>query len=70
MDWGSIMVYTCGGSCKESGEECVVVQYETDAIRDEDVRKLKKRNKNRRKKDRKGKSKDKGEKEKGGKEES
>jgi hypothetical protein len=35
MDWGSLLVYTCVASCDESTEECVVVQYETDAIGDE-----------------------------------
>jgi len=50
MDWGSIMIYTCVASCSQSNEECVVVQYEIDAINDEDIKKLKKVKKNRKKK--------------------
>lgn len=34
MDWGSLLVYTCTESCLASLEECVVVQYEADAILD------------------------------------
>lgn len=50
MDWGSIMVYTCLSSCSESEEECVVVQYEIDAIGYEDIKKLNKHKKNKKKK--------------------
>ena len=50
MDWGSIMVYTCLSSCLESEEECVVVQYEIDAIGYEDIKKLNKHKKNKKKK--------------------
>jgi hypothetical protein len=32
MDWGSILVYTCVASCDQGTEECIVVQYETEAI--------------------------------------
>lgn len=32
LDWGSIFVYACAASCQESEEECVVLQYEFDAI--------------------------------------
>jgi hypothetical protein len=60
MDWGSIMIYTCVASCHLSQEECVVVQYEIDAIADEDIKKLKKTKKNRKKKEgKKSKSKEK-----------
>lgn len=34
LDWGSLMVFTCSNSCQQSDEECVVVQYEIDAIKD------------------------------------
>jgi hypothetical protein len=53
MDWGSLLIYTCVASCNESTEECIVAQYETDAINDEEVKKLKQLNKNKKKKERK-----------------
>jgi hypothetical protein len=33
LDWGSFMVFTCSSSCLDSIDECVVVQYELDAIK-------------------------------------
>lgn len=46
------MVFTCQNSCLESGEECVIVQYEKDTIQNKDINllKKKKKNKNRKKK--------------------
>jgi hypothetical protein len=51
MDWGSLLVYTCAESCLASLEECVVVQYEADAIRDTEVAALRKRQKNKKRKE-------------------
>jgi hypothetical protein len=50
-DWGSLLIFTCSKSCPESTEECLVVQYETDAIQDTEVSALKKRNKNKKRKE-------------------
>lgn len=50
------MVFTCGNSCRESEEECVVVQYEVDAVKDEEVQALRKRQKNKKRKEQKEKS--------------
>lgn len=66
QDWGALLIFTCSKSCKESLEECVIVQYEADAIQDSEVSVLKKRQKN--KKRRKNKKKE-GEKESEGEEE-
>ena len=57
LDWGSMMIYTCVGSCKEGSEECVVAQYELEAIKEEEIRKLKKKKKNKKKKENKSRSK-------------
>lgn len=51
LDWGSLIVFTCSKSCQESIEECVVVQYEADAVKDSEVSALKKKQKNRKRKD-------------------
>jgi hypothetical protein len=53
MDFGSLLVFTCVGSCDGSTEECIVAQYEIDAITDEEIKKLEKQNKNKKKKERK-----------------
>jgi hypothetical protein len=60
LDWGSLFVFTCSNSCPESCEECVVVQYEVDAVKDEEVSALRKRQKNKKRKEQKAKSKSKG----------
>lgn len=44
------MVFTCSNSCVNSMEECVVVQYEVDAVKDEEVNALRKRQKNKKRK--------------------
>lgn len=44
------MVFTCSNSCVNSTEECVVVQYEVDAVKDEEVNALRKRQKNKKRK--------------------
>jgi hypothetical protein len=60
LDWGSLMVFTCSNSCLESVDECVVVQYELDAIKESEISALKKRQKNKKRKERKEKSKSRG----------
>jgi hypothetical protein len=59
LDWGGLFVFACSNSCAESAEECVVVQYEVDAIKDEEVHALRKRQKNKKRKEQKAKSKSK-----------
>lgn len=54
------MVFTCSNSCLESVDECVVVQYELDAIKESEISALKKRQKNKKRKERKEKSKSRG----------
>ena len=51
MDWGSLFVFTCSNSCPKSLEQCVVIQYETDAIKEQEIGALKKRQKNRKRKE-------------------
>jgi hypothetical protein len=50
MDWGSAMVFTCVASCDRGSEEYIEVQYEVDAVSDEDLQKLKRSQKNKQKK--------------------
>ena len=50
LDWGGLFVFTCSNSCAQSSEECLVVQYEADAVKDNELKALKKRNKNKKRK--------------------
>ena len=57
MDWGSLMLYTCGSSCNESKSEEVFLQYEEEAIKEDEIKKLKKKRKNKKKSEKKSLSK-------------
>ena len=59
LDWGSIFIYACTASCQESEEENVVLQYEFDAVSEEEIAKLKKTKKTRKKNKNKSLSKEK-----------
>jgi hypothetical protein len=50
MDWGSVLLFTCVASCDRGTEECVEVQFEVDAVTEDDLRKLKRSQKNKKKK--------------------
>ncbi len=46
-------MFTCSNSCSKSDDECTVVQYEVDAVKEEEIKALNKKQKNREKKKRK-----------------
>jgi hypothetical protein len=50
LDWGSLLIFTCQGSCAGGKQECVLPQYEKDPIKEDEIKKLKKKKKNKKKK--------------------